>query len=108
METLKFLIQARNEQIDTKRIGLIAEMNVLSEDMIAKQKTLYAALENMVNDTYNQGESFRDPSFMFQFARLKMFPAMAEGLPSSIPAEFVKYVQKYGRGDVAKALDIVY
>ena len=33
---------------------------------------------------------------------------MADGLPSGIPAEFVKYVQKYGRGDVSKALDTVY
>jgi len=114
METLKFLIQARKEQIDTKRIGLIAEMNVLNEDMIAKQKTLYGLLEDMVNKTPNAELSVdftwvrRDPSFMSQYARLKMFPAMADGLPSGIPAEFVKYIQKYGKGDVEKALDTVY
>jgi hypothetical protein len=29
-------------------------------------------------------------------------------LPSGIPAEFVKYVQKYGKGDVEKTLATVY
>jgi hypothetical protein len=45
---------------------------------------------------------------MLEFARLKMIPAVEEGLPSDIPAEFIKYIQKYGKGDVHKALDTVY
>jgi vacuolar-type H+-ATPase subunit H len=52
-KTKDVLLQARKEHIETKRASLIAEMNPLNEDMIAKQKTLYALLENMVNNTHN-------------------------------------------------------
>jgi FtsZ-binding cell division protein ZapB len=52
-KTRNALLQARKEHIETKRANLIAQMNPLNEDMIAKQKKLYTILEKMVNNTHN-------------------------------------------------------
>ncbi|MEI7557556.1 MAG: hypothetical protein WCJ45_01580 [bacterium] len=89
-------------------------MNIISDEIICKKKALYTVLEDMRRSTYNHELSVdfsgtpRTPSFMLEFARLKMIPAMKDGLPIDMPAEFVNYVEQYGRGDIQKVLDTGY
>ena len=106
--------QTREEMITTKRRNLIVEMNTISDDMVGKQKALYGVLEYMCRNTYNPELFFdvawkrKDMSIMSEFAKLRMLPAMEDGLPHSLPREFIEYVQKYGRADVQKSFDTAY
>lgn len=87
--------QKKYEEI-CKIHAIYRDLNEIYDQIVEKEKVFYEMIERLCKCTHDETLRISGPSGAQTYARCKVMGAFRDGLPYSMPQEFMEYMKKHG------------